>query len=112
MSSAKETLSQMKSLSGKIAQEHPEFIKGLSAFADATHAAKTLDTKMVELISIALSVSKQCHYCILFHVRAALEAGATREEMMEAAFVACMMGGGPAWMYAQQVRQAIDELQE
>jgi hypothetical protein len=32
--------------------------------------------------------------------------------MMEAAFVACMMGGGPAWMYAQQVRQAIDELQE
>jgi AhpD family alkylhydroperoxidase len=111
MDNMKELLSQTNQLSAQISKEYPDFVKGLVGFGKAAEGGPSLDTKTVELIAIACSVVRQCDYCIAFHVNAAIEAGATRDEMMEAAFVACLMGGGPAWMYAKLVRKAIDDLQ-
>ncbi|MCS6782638.1 MAG: carboxymuconolactone decarboxylase family protein, partial [Gloeomargarita sp. SKYG98] len=46
-----------------------------------------------------------------FHTRAALQAGATAQEIMETLSVAVMMGGGPALMYATHALDALAELQ-
>ncbi|HBK57937.1 MAG TPA: carboxymuconolactone decarboxylase family protein, partial [Spirochaetaceae bacterium] len=40
----------------------------------------------------------------------ALEAGATEEEILEAAWVAVLMGGGPALMHAGLVLEALKDL--
>lgn len=40
----------------------------------------------------------------------ALEAGAKREEVMSAGFMAVLMHGGPALMYLTPLTQALDEL--
>ena len=61
------------------------------------------------LVSIGIAVSKQCHWCVAYHVHQALEAGATEEEIIETCLVATLMGGGPALMYAQLVFKAIED---
>lgn len=65
----------------------------------ASYKPGTIDTKTKELISVAIAAYNRCEYCIVFHVYKALEAGATREEIMEAAMVAVAFGGGPSMAY-------------
>jgi AhpD family alkylhydroperoxidase len=71
-----------------------------------------LDTKTKELISVALAVATQCKWCIAVHTNAALDAGATKDQVMEACFVACLFRGAPSCMYSQLVMKAIEEYQE
>ena len=49
---------------------------------------KHLDTKTQELISIAASLVAKCQGCIEGHLKKALEAGATEEEISEAISIA------------------------
>ncbi len=58
-----------------------------------------LDAKTKELIGIAIGLSTQCKYCIVHHVYEALKSGATREELIEAAYTVIGMNGGPALTY-------------
>lgn len=50
--------------------------------------AKHLDTKTQELISIAASLVAKCQGCIEGHLKKALEAGATKEEISETLSIA------------------------
>ena len=70
-----------------------------------------LDTKTKELISVALAVATQCKWCIAVHTNAAFDAGATKDQIMEACFVACLFRGAPSCMYSQLVMKAIEEHQ-
>jgi len=59
-----------------------------------------MDTKTKELLAAGISLVVRCDHCIAHHVYSALKAGATREELTEAAFTAIVMSGGPAVTYA------------
>jgi AhpD family alkylhydroperoxidase len=50
--------------------------------------SKVLDTKTQELISIAASLVAKCQGCIEGHIKKAMEAGATREEISESLSIA------------------------
>ncbi len=50
--------------------------------------------KYRELMAIAVACTTQCPYCLDVHTRAAKRAGATREEVAEAAFVAAALRAG------------------
>ncbi|MCD6303329.1 MAG: carboxymuconolactone decarboxylase family protein [Planctomycetes bacterium] len=106
----KRQLEFTEALGRKVAAEYPSFVKGLVALDKAGMAPGALSRKTKELIALALSVQKECTYCIAWHVRGALKEGATKDEIMEAAFVACVLGGGPAWMYAKLVHKAVEDL--
>jgi len=76
-----------------------------------THNDK-LQVKYKELISVGIAAYNRCEYCIVYHVYKALEAGADREEIMEAAVVAVAFGGGPSMAYTSTlVRSCIDEFE-
>lgn len=84
-----------------------------TAFGGLHHAAMSgdaLDVKTRELIALGIGISKQCLDCIGFHVRAAIKAGASREEVAATVSVAVMMGGGPATMYGSKALEAFDQL--
>lgn len=71
-----------------------------------------VDVKTKELISVAIGVFSRCEYCIVFHTFKAYEAGATREEIMEAAMVAVAFGGGPSMAYSVTLlKESIDEFE-
>ena len=94
---------------GTLGKEYPEVARAFGQLFAATENAGALDHKSKELISLALAVAAPCDGCIAVHVSKSLEAGATKDEIMEAAFVAVLMGGGPAMVYAQLVSEALEE---
>ena len=52
--------------------------------------------KYRELIAIAVSCTTQCPYCLDVHTRGAKRAGATKEEVAEAALLAAALRAGAA----------------
>jgi AhpD family alkylhydroperoxidase len=78
----------------------PEVMKAFSSLAQAALAEGALDPKTKELIALGISVAVRCDDCIAFHVKAAVDRGATREEVLETLGMAIYMGAGPSAMYA------------
>ncbi len=93
-----------------LGKAYPDFMKTFGNFMGVVEKEGALNHKTKELISIALSIVAHCKWCIAFHVKNALDAGATKEEIMETCFVASLMGGGPALMYTQLAVKALQDL--
>ena len=72
----------------------PAWTDKVIAMAMAPAAAGVLDPKTIELIGIALDVSCTNMYApgVRRHIRRALKAGATREEITTVLQLACMQG--------------------
>lgn len=87
----------------------PEVMKAFSAMAAAATQAGTLDARTKELIALAISVAIRCDGCVAFHAKAAVQKGATRDEVMETMGMALYMGAGPSLMYAAQAVEAFDQ---
>ena len=105
----KDVLAEVNDSLKVLGKQYPELMKAFGSFMGAVEKEGALPHKTKELISIALSVVKECKWCIAFHVKNALDAGATKEEIMESCFVAALMGGGPALMHIQLVVKAIED---
>ena len=56
--------------------------------------------KVKQIIAVAVAHVTQCPYCINGHTKAALRAGATPEELMEAIWVAAEMRAGGAYAHS------------
>jgi AhpD family alkylhydroperoxidase len=84
----------------------PEVMKAFAAIAQSALAPKALDRKTMELIAVGISVATRCDDCIGFHVKAAIEQGASLEEVTEALAMAIYMGAGPSVMYATHALDA------
>ncbi len=68
-----------------------------------------LDVKTKKLIAVAVALCAGCEYCIAIHTKGALDAGATKDELVEAGYVAVLMGGGPPLTYMTKLMAAIEE---
>lgn len=94
---------------GKTNAENVQAFMGLLG---TTYKAGKVDVKTKELISVAIGVFSRCEYCIVFHTYKAYEAGATREEILEAAMVAVAFGGGPSMAYSVTLlKESVDEFE-
>ena len=87
----------------------PEVMDGFSAIAKSALKQGVLDVKTKELIALGISVAMRCDDCIGFHVKSAMEKGATREEVMETLGMSIYMGAGPSVMYAAHVVAAFEQ---
>ena len=87
----------------------PEVMKNFTGIAQAALKANALDTKTKELVALGISVAVRCDDCIAFHAKAAVDQGATREEVMETLGMAIYMGAGPAAMYATHAIEVFDQ---
>jgi AhpD family alkylhydroperoxidase len=89
-----------------------DVMKSFSAIAQAALAPGALDTKTKELIALAVSVAVRCDDCIAFHAKAAVDRGASREEILETLGMAIYMGAGPSVMYASHALGAATQFAE
>jgi len=69
-----------------------------------------LSRKVKELMALAISIVVGCEGCIAYHVQDAIQAGATRSELLETVGVGLFMGGGPGSIYAAHALDAIDQM--
>jgi AhpD family alkylhydroperoxidase len=87
----------------------PEIHDAFQTFSRKVFADGALTTRTKQLIAVAVAHVTQCTYCIRGHTKAAMREGATREELMEAIWVAAEMRAGAA--YAHSVL-ALDEMEK
>lgn len=80
-------------------------------YSSAMSSDGALDRKTKELIAVGIGISVRCDGCIASHVRAALRAGAAREEILETIGVAVFMGGGPSTVYGAEALQALNQFE-
>ncbi len=109
MGEMKESVDSVMKMMGELSKHQPETMRHFKSFMGSVLKEGVLDTKTKELIAIGTSITARCKYCIAIHVEKALNAGATKEEIFEAATVAILMGGGPAMTYVSEVKDALDE---
>lgn len=95
-------------LSG-LGSELPGPMSGFARLHKKSVETGALDAKTKELMALSISIAVRCEGCIAYHAHDAIEAGATRQELLETIGVAIMMGGGPASIYAAHAMDAIDQ---
>jgi AhpD family alkylhydroperoxidase len=78
----------------------PELGKPFQEFYEACKEKGVLDKKTKELLMLALASVFRCPHCTEEHIQAALNAGATKEEITEALLIAAVEGAGTqlAWV--------------
>lgn len=87
----------------------PGIHEAFMAFSERVFADGALPAKTKQLIAVAAAHVTQCPYCIRGHTRAALRHGATREEIMEAIWVAAEMRAGGAYAHSLIALAAMEE---
>lgn len=107
-----ELYEHLRGLMGKLAKESPGPIGAFSQLHHKSLTEGALNTKVKELMCLAIGIAVHCDGCIAYHVHDALKAGASREEVVETISVAVMMGGGPAAVYAAMAMEALDQFQQ
>lgn len=78
----------------------PKSADAFKAFSKSVFAEGSLSVKAKQLIAVAVAHVTQCPYCIRGHTSAALQQGATAEEIMEAIWVATEMRAGAAYAHS------------
>jgi AhpD family alkylhydroperoxidase len=66
--------------------------------------------KYRELMALAVACTTQCPYCLDVHTRAAKRAGATREEVAEAAIITAALRAGAAVTHGALTLKLFDKL--
>lgn len=87
----------------------PAQIEAWRNFSRAVFKEGALDEKTKQLIAVAVAHVTQCPYCIKSHVPQAMKKGATKEEVMEAIWIAAEMRAGAAYAHATIAMEAMDE---
>ena len=93
---------------GELGKLSPDTWKGYLTLNGANLQTTKLGEKTRQLISLAVAVTTRCDGCIVFHTDAALNAGATKEEIAEALGVAVSMNAGAALIYSSRVLDAVE----
>jgi AhpD family alkylhydroperoxidase len=90
---SKQLAEQRKSLA-------PQSAEAFKAFSQAVFADGAISAKTKQLIAVAVAHVTQCPYCIRGHTKAAMQHGATAEEIMESIWVAAEMRAGGAYAHS------------
>jgi AhpD family alkylhydroperoxidase len=78
----------------------PAAASAFAEFSKAVFAEGALSAKTKQLIAVAVAHVTQCPYCIQGHTDLARRHGASREEIMEAIWVAAEMRAGGAFAHS------------
>ncbi|MGV8139947.1 MAG: carboxymuconolactone decarboxylase family protein [Mangrovibacterium sp.] len=97
-----------KELADKRTALAPEVMEAWNNFSKTVFKEGALPEKTKQLIAVAVAHVTQCPYCIRSHTRQALRKGASKEEIMEAIWVASEMRAGGAYAHSLI---ALDEME-
>ncbi len=95
----------------KVKEMAPNIARGFGGMFQAIMKEGALSVREKELIALAVGLAVRCVPCINLHVKKCLDAGATREQILEAAGVTVMMQGGPSFTHVPEVIHALDYLE-
>jgi AhpD family alkylhydroperoxidase len=89
------SLNNLNKLS-RVGELVPETMSAFRAWDKLALSAGAIPKKYKELMAIVVALTTQCPYCIEVHRKAALEEGATEQELAETVHVAAALRAGGA----------------
>jgi len=110
MESQLELNDQRIQLLSKFTEALPDLMAVERPVIDTAYKDGALSTKMKRLMSLALALGAGCTNCILGQTNNALNAGATREEILETLTVVVSMRGTTGIAESLRVIKLLDEL--
>jgi AhpD family alkylhydroperoxidase len=111
MSTTADFFAQWPARRQQMKEQASDLSRGFGAFYQTLMKEGALSVREKELIALAIGLALRCTPCIDLHVQGCLKAGATREQVLEAAGVAVVMQGGPTFTRVPEVIAALDHLQ-
>ena len=95
----------------RLEKEAPNLYNGFNDLMKQYYKPSALDRKYKELMAVTASVATRCVPCLANHMSNAVSAGATREEVLDAAAIGVEFGGGPAFVVVREhLLQFLDEI--
>ncbi len=91
-------------------QQLPDLMVHESAKWDEVYKEGALSTKVKRLMALAIALRAGCENCIVAQTMRSLDAGATREEILETLSVNMAMSGTTGIAEALRVLKLLDEL--
>ena len=92
-------------------EQLPNVANAFGLLRDEATKDGVLSARRKRLILVAVSVALRCEPCIRTHVKAAVEMGVSRKEILEATGISILMAGGPAIAYTSTiVLKVLDEM--
>lgn len=95
---------------GHMKESAPDIARGFGAMFGAVMKDGAMSAKEKELVALGIAITMRCEPCIFAHVQKCITTGATPAQVIEAAGVAVMMQGGPAYTYVPKVIDALEQL--
>ena len=89
----------------------PEAARGFGSLFQSVMKDGALSTRDKELVALGIGMALRCDGCVYAHAEKAFRAGASRQQIVEAAGVAVMMQGGPTYTYLPKLVEALDALE-
>lgn len=96
MEDPKEYLDTLTGAMKKFYKADPETMKAFGNLNENALKPGALDKKTKTLMCLAIGIADHCEYCISARTAQAVQAGATRAELLETASVGLLMGGSLA----------------
>jgi AhpD family alkylhydroperoxidase len=91
-------------------EQASDMARAFGGFYQAMMKDGALSVREKELIALGIALAQRCTPCINLHVQGCIKAGAARDQILEAAGVAVVMQGGPAFTHFPEVIAALDHL--
>ena len=98
MGIAKDILKKRNENRNRMLREAPDLYNGFNELVKRCYHHGGMERKYKELMAVASSVATRCVPCLANHANNALSAGATRQEVIEAATIGVEFGGGPSFV--------------
>ncbi|MBA7566874.1 hypothetical protein ES708_08573 [subsurface metagenome] len=110
MESQLELNKERKRLFEKLAQALPDMADAQAALGNVAYKDGALSTKVKRLIALSIALRAGCTNCILAQTERALEAGATKDEIIETLSVERAMSGTTGTGESLRVLKLLEEL--
>ena len=92
----------------EISKANPDIVRAYAGLNAANTKSTRIDAKTRELIALAVAITLRCDGCINAHTDAAIKAGATKEDIVDALGVAVMVNAGAAMVYSARTIDAFE----
>lgn len=97
----------------RLEKEAPDLYNGFMDMAKQYYKEGALNMKYKQLMSVTAAVATKCVPCMVISVNNAISAGATKEEVIEAAAIGIKFGGAPSYTIVRNnLLNCLDEIEK
>jgi AhpD family alkylhydroperoxidase len=112
MSSLKDMIKSREINEKRLSKEAPDLHKGFRDMINHYYKEGALNIKYKYLMAVTAAIATKCKSCLILDANRAISAGATKEEIIEAAAIGIEFGGASAYaLVRNNLLNFLDEME-